>query len=103
MKTLTKILLVIGIITLIFTGLMIFLFIKYQTIPDVLVERYFTCVVGECGATAIIQVTKEIMKYKNKDKDKDNKEECTENSEELSDLAESVITLEDIETKGDED
>lgn len=70
MRTLTLALLVVGISTLIFTVCMVWLFIKYQMVPDVLVERFYTCVVGELGMMGMIQVVKTIRAGKDKGSDK---------------------------------
>lgn len=63
-KTLNTILLVIGITTLVFMAVIVGLFIRYQNIPDTLVERYFTCVVGELGVMGVIQVAKSLAAWK---------------------------------------
>lgn len=61
LNTSTKILILLGVTTLIFIGIMITLFCLYQTVPDVLIERYFTCVVGEGGFLMIIKVVKTVV------------------------------------------
>lgn len=66
MRTLTLALLVVGISTWIFTVCMVWLFIKYQMVPDVLVERFYTCVVGELGMMGMIQVVKTIRAGKDR-------------------------------------
>ena len=63
-KTLTIVLIIVGITTMIFTASMIVLFCKFQSIPDTLCERFFTCVVGELGITGAIQVVKTIVSKK---------------------------------------
>lgn len=66
MRTLTLALLVVGISTWIFTVCMVWMFIKYQMVPDVLVERFYTCVVGELGMMGMIQVVKTIRAGKDR-------------------------------------
>ena len=63
-KILNTILLVIGITTVVFMAAMVWLFVRYQAIPDTLVERYFTCVVGELGVMGVIQVAKSLVAWK---------------------------------------
>lgn len=70
MRTLTLALLVVGIYTWIFTVCMVWLFIKYQMVPDVLVERFYTCVVGELGVMGIIQGIKTMCSSKDKGSNK---------------------------------
>ena len=67
LNTSTKILILLGITTLIFIIAMIIIFCIYQMVPDVLIERYFTCVVGEGGFLMIIKVAKTVVEKK-KDK-----------------------------------
>ena len=43
---------------------MIVLFYKFQSIPDTLCERFFTCVVGELGIAGLIQIVKTVFKDK---------------------------------------
>ena len=64
-KTLTIILMVVGVLTILFTISMVVLFYKFQSIPDTLCERFFTCIVGELGIAGVIQVVKTIFKNKN--------------------------------------
>lgn len=78
-KTLNLILILVGISALIFTVTMIVLFIKYQEIPDTLCERFYTCVIGECGVTGLIQIAKTIWQ-KNKKSD-DTEIESEENAD----------------------
>ena len=63
-KTLNVVLIAIGLTTLVFIAAMIWLFVRYQAIPDTLVERYFTCVVGELGVMGVIQVVKSLVAWK---------------------------------------
>ena len=67
LNTSTKILILLGITTLIFIIAMIIIFCIYQMVPDVLIERYFTCVVGEGRFLMIIKVAKTVVEKK-KDK-----------------------------------
>jgi hypothetical protein len=64
LNTSTKILILLGITTLIFMIAMIIIFCMYQMVPDVLIERYFTCVVGEGGFLMIIKVVKTVVEKK---------------------------------------
>lgn len=63
-KSLDITLILVGVSTLVFTIVMLVYFAIFQCIPDVLCERFFTCVVGECGITGLIQVVKTLCKYK---------------------------------------
>lgn len=59
-KTLSIVLIILGVTTILFTASMILLFYKFQSIPDTLCERFFTCVVGELGIAGLIQIAKTI-------------------------------------------
>lgn len=56
-------LIILLIITLIFTGIMIYLFMQYQAVPDTLITCFFAVAGGECGVLGWIKTAKE--KYKN--------------------------------------
>ena len=57
-KTTDLVLIVLGVATFLFTVKMIALFESCGAIPDTLVERYFTTVVGECGIMGVITAVK---------------------------------------------
>lgn len=59
-----KILILIGVTTAIFIVIMIFLFVRFQCVPDTLIGCYFGLVGGECGIMGWIKNVKE----KNKDR-----------------------------------
>lgn len=63
-RTLNVVLLVVGISAFIFTAVMMVFFAIFQQIPDTLCERFYTCVVGECGIAGVIQVVKTIFQNK---------------------------------------
>ncbi len=63
-KTFNVVLIAIGLTTLVFITAMVWLFVRYQAIPDTLVERYFTCVVGELGVMGVIQMVKSLVAWK---------------------------------------
>lgn len=77
-KTLNLILIIVGISTCIFTTVMLIFFYMFQTIPDVLCERFYTVVVGECGVAGAIQVVKTICKHKYSPKDMENENETVD-------------------------
>ena len=52
-------LIILLIITLIFTGVMIYLFIQYQAVPDTLITCFFAVAGGECGILGWIKTAKE--------------------------------------------
>ena len=56
-------LIILLIITLVFTGIMIYLFMQYQAVPDTLITCFFAVAGGECGVLGWIKTAKE--KYKN--------------------------------------
>lgn len=62
--TMDKILVLIGVTTAIFIVTMIFLFVKFQSVPDTLIGCYFGLVGSECGIMGWIKNVKE----KNKDR-----------------------------------
>jgi len=62
-------LIILLVITLIFTGIMIYLFMQYQAVPDTLITCFFVAATGECGVLGWIKTAKE--KYKNTE-DKNN-------------------------------
>jgi hypothetical protein len=53
----------------------------FQSIPDVLCERFYTVVVGECGVAGAIQIVKTICKHKYLSKYKKNKNQINEDSD----------------------
>jgi flagellar basal body-associated protein FliL len=75
LKKLDLILIIIGISTVIFTIMMFIFFFMYQSIPDVLCERFYTVIVGELGVAGIIQVIKTICKHKYSKQNTDDKNE----------------------------
>lgn len=54
------ILIVLGVATTVFTVEMIKIYKELGSVPDVLIERYFTCVLGEGGFLCIIKSAKVI-------------------------------------------
>lgn len=58
MKTMDIILVILGVLAVGFTITMIWLFYKFQAVPDSLVAAFFAAVFGECGAMAMIQRAK---------------------------------------------
>ena len=68
-KTMDRILVLIGITTVIFITVMIWLFYRFQSIPDQLVICYFAAVFGECGIMGWIKTTKEKQAEKQKRKE----------------------------------
>lgn len=58
-KTMDIVLIILALSTLIFTITMIYLFSKYQTVPDTLITCFFSAVIGECGGMSWIKTTKE--------------------------------------------
>lgn len=98
LNTSTKILILLGITTLIFIIAMIIIFCIYQMVPDVLIERYFTCIVGEGGFLMIIKVVKTVVeKRKDSLQDIDNliNDDELDDSDEVS--YEEYTESEDIE------
>lgn len=59
------ILVIIGIVTFIFTAAMIWIFIVYGAVPDTLITCFYAFVGGECGIMGWIQNAKK--KYKKSD------------------------------------
>ena len=65
LKTMNIVLIALAIFLLIFTSVMIWLFYKFQTIPDQLCMCVF-CICGtECGAMAWIRTTKDKLEKLN--------------------------------------
>lgn len=62
-KTMDKILILIGITVLIFTGIMIYLYVTTGSIPDTLCTCFFVACTGECGLMGMIQKNK--IRYQN--------------------------------------
>ena len=59
MKTMDKILILIGITAIIFTVVMIYLYLVTGGIPDTLCTCFFVACTGECGFMGMIKSTKE--------------------------------------------
>ena len=62
MKTMDKILIIIGVTLLAFTVAMIWLFTVYGAIPDTLVTCVFAILGGECGVMGWIKTNKDRSK-----------------------------------------
>ena len=58
-KTMDKILILIGITAIIFTIIMIYLYLTTGGIPDTLCTCFFVACTGECGFMGMIKSTKE--------------------------------------------
>lgn len=58
-------LIILLVITLAFTGAMIYLFMQFQAVPDTLITCFFVAATGECGVMGWIKTSKE--KYKDKE------------------------------------
>lgn len=52
-------LIILLVITLMFTAVMIYLFIQYQAVPDTLITCFFAVAGGECGILGWIKTAKE--------------------------------------------
>ncbi len=99
-KTMDLILIVLGVATLLFTLKMISLFETYGSIPDTLVERYFTTVVGEAGFMGLITVFKIwSAKHEFLKKDKDEKKSGTD-PDEIPEIESGLGEDEDIDDEG---
>lgn len=67
MKTSNIVLIILAIITVAFTVTCLWLFYLYQSIPDTLVDKFYTTIVGELLVTGMIKVFKTKYKEKNND------------------------------------
>ena len=72
MKTMDKILVIIGVFLFLFTVAMMAIFCICGSVPDTLITCVFTALGGECGVMGWIKTAKE--KYREKE-DKDNADE----------------------------
>lgn len=70
------VLIVIGILTVIFTVACMWFFFLFQTIPDTLVQMFYTTVVGELLVVGLIRIMK--TKY---EKDEDDEDEFRSDDE----------------------
>lgn len=68
-KAMDVALVIVLIVTLVFTGVMIWLFIQFQCVPDTLITAFFAVVGGECGILGWIKTSKEKSKQKNEEKE----------------------------------
>ena len=59
MKTMDLILVIIGVLTIVFTITMIWLFYTRYAVPDTLITCFFAAVTGECGFMGWIKTSKE--------------------------------------------
>lgn len=57
-KTTNAVLIFLGIIAILFTACMIWLFYMYQTVPDSLIVAVFSAIFGETSACALIKTAK---------------------------------------------
>lgn len=67
MKVSNIVLIIIAVITVAFTVTCLWLFYLYQSIPDTLVDKFYTTIVGELLVTGMIKVFKTKYKEKNND------------------------------------
>lgn len=65
--TMDIILMILGVAIAVFTVTMIVLFCVYQSVPDTLINCFFTCCGSEGGFMAVIMVAKKIKGSKNED------------------------------------
>lgn len=72
MKTMDVILVIVGALLLAFTVTMIWLFYRFQSVPDVLVTAFFACLGTECGVMGWIKTAKEKAR---KEQEKEDEEE----------------------------
>ena len=59
MKTMDIILVIVGVLLLAFTITMIWLFVRFQSVPDTLITAFFACLGTECGVMGWIKNVKE--------------------------------------------
>ena len=64
-KTLNIVLIIVAIITVAFTVTCLWLFYLYQSVPDMLVDKFYTTIVGELLISGLIKIFK--IKEKNND------------------------------------
>lgn len=70
MKAMDIILVIVGVLLLAFTVTMIWLFVRFQSVPDTLIGAFFGLMGTECGIMGWIKNVKE---KKRKDKEDDEK------------------------------
>lgn len=68
-KTMDTILILMAAALILFTAVMIYLFICYQAVPDTLITCFFTAFGSEAGFMAVIQVSKVLKEDKHEDED----------------------------------
>lgn len=73
-KTMDRILILLGITVLIFTGIMIYLYITTGAIPDTLCTCFFVACTGECGCMGWIKSTKEKYREHKWQEEQENKQ-----------------------------
>ena len=79
-----RVLVVVGILLVVFTGAMIYLFRIYGSIPDTLCTCVFACLGGECGIMGWIKTTKERYKEREWKEEKAEKKAAREESKEVT-------------------
>lgn len=76
--TMNLVLIVLGVAVTLFTISTLYIYYKMQVAPDTLVERFFTCIVGEGGFLCIIKVVKTVFCAKNNSSDDSNEDNLIE-------------------------
>lgn len=69
LKTLDIVLIIVGILTILFTTVCMYFYYLFQSIPDTLVQMYYTTIVGELLVTGLIRITN--TKYKKSEVNED--------------------------------
>lgn len=72
LNTMDVILIIVGVSLLAFTITMIWIFLRYGTVPDTLITCVFAALGGECGVMGMIKSTKE--KYRDREWEKEDRE-----------------------------
>lgn len=88
LDTSKKILIIIGVTTLLFMVIWTAIFCLVGSVPDVLIERYFTCVLGEGGCLMIIKVIKTVVEKKYGINSEDSSDELSTDTVDYEDSSE---------------
>lgn len=80
MRTMDKILVIVAVLTVVFTVVMIWLYYRTGGVPDTLVGCWFAAIGGECGVMGWIKTTKERREQRRWDLEDEQRREQTPQS-----------------------
>lgn len=82
MKTMDIILVIVAVLVIAFTVTMIWVFLRYATVPDTLITCFYAAVAGECGIMGWIKTAK--VRYQERKWMEEDLEKAKQNNKETN-------------------